>query len=177
MPSGGSNLKSNSLKKAHGTYRADRDHTKKPVAATPATEPAKKFDARMPSFLDSQARSCWRRTLKEAGARLRNEDYDALTSMCVHFSLWQQSVAKLQAEGPVIVFKGVSKRNPLVQVVSEYQRTYLAASKYLGIGDAGYRNRSTQTPEEAMGAMDDHTLQEQLNLAREREGVEDDEEA
>ena len=178
--SGGHNRKSDATKKAMGTFRKDRSsavydaNAKK--AATPTTEPAKPFTARMPSFLDSEARSCWRRTLKEAGSRLRNEDVDALTSMCVSFSLWKNSVTKLQADGPVLVVKGIPKRNPLVQIVAEYQRAYLASAKFLGIGDAGYRNKSTASVEETLAGMSDEQLAEAAQIQREREGIVDEEE-
>ena len=166
---GGWNRKSAATHKAMGTFRKDRHGKKETAPVTDTT--AKPFSARMPNWLDADARACWRRTLKETRHRLKDEDVDVLTSMCVHFSLWRQAVATLQAEGAVVVVKGVPKRSPLVQIVGEYQRTYLAAAKYLGVGEAGHRNRTTMTPAEALGAMSLEQLQEAAQIAREREGI------
>jgi P27 family predicted phage terminase small subunit len=172
MASGGHNLKSNAAKKAHGTYRKDRDHTaKKPVA--PAQQQAP-FTLRCPAWIDRPAQLEWKRVVREIGKRLSNEDAAVLESYAVAYSQWKQYAQKLACEGPVVVVKGIPRANPLIRIVNEIQRTMLATAKHLGI-DAGYRNKSVMSPEEALSTLSDEELTEKHAIAREREGLADEE--
>jgi len=173
MPSGGHNLKSNAAKKAHGTYRKDRDHTaKKPVA--PAQQQAP-FTLRCPAWIDHPAQLEWRRVVREIGKRLSNEDGALVENYAVAYSLWKQAAQQLAIEGPIVTVKGAPKANPLVRIVAEYARVLAASAKMLGV-DAGYRNRSTASVEETLAGMSDEQLAEAAQIQREREGIVDEEE-
>jgi P27 family predicted phage terminase small subunit len=177
MPSGGHNKKSNATKKAFGTYRADRDHTKKPQPVTPAPQQAP-FTLRCPAWIDRESQLAWKRTVREIGHRLKNEDGPLVESFAVQYSLWKRATQQLAESGPVVTVKGTPKRNPLVQIVAEYARGMAAAAKMIGV-DAGLRQRTTMSPEEALSKLSDEQLQEKLQIAREaeQEGIEDDEES
>lgn len=120
--------KPQSTKKLQGTYRPDRDGG--------ADDALSRTKPRCPSFLDTYAKSEWKRVCNELydAGLLRSVDRAALANYCQLFSTWKQATILVQEKGLIIKTKnGNIIQSPALGIANVAARDMMKALKEFGM--------------------------------------------